>query len=199
MSELNGDLLRADEKIEQGLDWQDTIPIPVAGDKLEFGFSLLNERVRQRVENELSLDEFRQYRNEDMSKEYERFMELQRKDELTDEQQDELMELAKEVNPEEEGRDSLGDGAIDALMDAGKHAIEPTDGDIQDILNADPQTQERILGDVPDHMDKDVARQELKDYWTERVEEQPFPIKMQIGQRAWMETMSVMGNGFQNT
>lgn len=199
MSDLNGDFLRADEKIEQGTDWQDTMQIPIAGEQMEFGFTLLDERVRQRVQNVLPLDEFRDYRKDGMSDEQERLMELQRKDDLSEDEQEELVELAQEVNPEEEGRDSLGDDAVDALMDAGKHAIEPTEGDVQDVITADPDVQERVFGEIPDHLDDETAREHLREYMRDRIEGQPFPIKFQLGQRAFMESVAVMGNGFQNT
>jgi len=199
MDEYNGDFLVADEKIEQGNNWSDTMAIPVAGEKLEFGFELLNERVRQEVQSTLPLDEFRDYKKGGVSDEQERLMELQRKDELTDDEQEELVELAEEVNPEDEGRDTLGDDAVEALMDAGKHAICPTDDDIDDILQAPPDVQENVLGEIPDHMDKDVIREQLREYMRERVDDQPFPIKFQIGQRAFMETVAVQGNGFQAT
>ena len=198
MSELNGDFLRADEKIEQGLDWEDTMTIPIAGDKMEFGFTLLDERMRQQVQSTLPLEKFRDYRKGGMSEEQERLMELQRKDDLTDDEQEELVELAQEVNPEEEGRDTLGDDAVNALMDAGKHAIEPTEGDIQDVIAADPQRQEAILGELPDHLDTETVRDGLREYMRDRIEEQPFPIKFQLGQRAFMETIAVQGNGFQS-
>jgi hypothetical protein len=198
MSELNGDFLRADEKIEQGLDWEDTMTIPIAGDKMEFGFTLLDERMRQQVQSTLPLEKFRDYRKGGMSDEQERLMELQRKDDLTDDEQEELVELAQEVNPEEEGRDTLGDDAVNALMDAGKHAIEPTEGDIQDVIAADPQRQEAILGELPDHLDTETVRDGLREYMRDRIEEQPFPIKFQLGQRAFMETIAVQGNGFQS-
>jgi len=199
MSDLNGDFLKADEKIQQGNEWTDTMKIPVAGEKMEFGFTLLDERIRQMVQSKLPLEEFRDYRSGGMSDEQKRLMELQRKDDLTDDEQEELIELAQEVNPEDEGKDSLGQEAVDALMDAGRHAIEPTDDDIQDVINADPQTQERILGEIPNHLDGDVVRDGLREYMRESVEDQPFPIKFHIGQRAFMETISVQGNGFQNT
>lgn len=199
MDDLNGDLLRADEKIEQGVEWQDTMQIPIAGEGMEFGFSLLDERTRTHVQNELPLDEFREYRNDDMSDEQKRMLELQREDELSEEEQEELLELAEEVNPEEEGRDSLGDDAVDALMDAGKAAIEPTEADVQDVIGADPETQQRIFGEIPEHLDTETAREGLKAYIEERVEGQPFPIKFNLGQRAFMETVAVAGNGFQNT
>lgn len=198
-SDLNGDFLLADEKIREGTDWQDTITIPVAGDKLEFGFTLLDERVRQAVQNSLPMEEFRKYRQNDMSDEQERLLELQRKDELTDDEQKELVELAEEVNPEEEGRDSLPDEAVDALMDAGKHAIEPTEGDVQDVLAADPDTQQRIFGEIPDHLDTASACEALRGYMRDQIEDQPFPIKFTLGQRAYMETVAVAGNGFRDT
>lgn len=198
MSELNGDLLRADEKIEQGIEWQDTMTIPVAGENIEFGFSLLDERVRQQVQNELPIDEFRKYKQDGMSDEQERLMELQRKDELSEDEREELLDLAEEVNPEEEGRNKLGEDAVDALMDAGKEALEPTEGDIQDIIAAEPDVQKRIFGEIPQILDKDVAREKLKEYWKDRVEGQPFPVKYSLGQRAYMETVAVMGNGFQS-
>jgi len=198
--ELNGDLLLADEKIEQGINWQDTMSIPIAGEKIEFGFSLLEERVRQHVQNQLPLDEFRKYRSDGMSDEHKRLMELQRKDDLSEDEREELIELAEQVNPEEEGRDSLGDEAIDALMDAGKAALEPTEDDVSDLLAADPETQQRIFGgELPNHMDADVARETLREYMQDRVEGQPFPIKFTLGQRAYMETVAVQGNGFQTT
>ncbi len=198
-SDLNGDLLRADEKIQQGLEWQEEMTIPVAGEQMAFGFSLLDERVRQRVQNCLPLEEFQDYRSDGMSDEQKRLMELQRKDSLDEDEQQELLQLAEEVNPEEEGRDSLPDGAVDALMDAGKHALEPTEEDVADLMAAAPDTQERVFGEIPDHLDNEVARDALRSYMRERIEEQPFPIKFSLGQRAFMETVAVAGNGFQNT
>jgi hypothetical protein len=205
MSDLNGDLLRADEKIEQGNKWQDTMNLPVAGEQMEFGFTLLDERVRQRVQDELPLDEFREYRDDEESEEYERFMELQRKDDLTEEEEDELVELAEEVDPEEEGQDSLGEDAVEVLMDAGKEALEPTEDDVNDLISAEPPTQQKVFealeeyDGIPQHLDADVAKDALREYMKERIEDQPFPIKFYLGQRSFMETMSVMGNGFQNT
>ena len=196
---LNGDFLKADEKIEQGTDWQDTISIPIAGEEMEFGFTLLDERVRQAVQNTLPIEEFRDYKRDGMSEDHKRLMELQRKDDLTEEEEDELIELAQEVNPEEEGKDSIGEDAVDALMDAGVHAIEPTDGDIQDILAADPDVQERVFGEIPQSLDKETARDGMRAYMRERIEGQPFPIKFVLGQRAYMETVAVQGNGFQTT
>lgn len=194
--ELNGDFLRADEKIERGTSWSDTMQIAIAGEKMEFGFTLLDERVRQRVQSTLPLDEFRDYQKGGMSDEQKELMELQRKDELSEEERERLIELAQEVNPEEEGKDTLGNDAVEALMDAGKHAIEPTEDDVTDVINAEPQTHEKIFGEIPDHLDKEVAREGLREYMREQVEEQPFPIKFTLGQRAFMETVAVQGNGF---
>jgi len=196
--DYHGDFLVADEKIEQGTDWTDTTTIPVAGDTLEFGFSLLDENVRQYVQSVLPLDELRASK-QDVSEDQERFMELQRKDELTEEDREELVELAEALNPEEEGRETLGEDAVDALMEAGVHAIEPTEDDVTDVMEADPETQQQILGEIPDHLDRAVAREQLKEYMEERIQGQPFPIKFTLGQTAYVETMSVLGNGFQTT
>jgi len=114
-------------------------------------------------------------------------------------EEDELIELAQEVNPEEEGKDSIGEDAVDALMDAGVHAIEPTEGDVQDILAAGPDVQERVFGEIPQSLDKETARDGMREYMRDRIEGQPFPIKFVLGQRAYMETVAVQGNGFQNT
>jgi hypothetical protein len=198
MDEYNGDFLVADEKIQQGMEWSDTMTIPIAGEKHEFGFVLLDERVRQEVQSALPLEKFKDYRKGGMSDEQERLMELQRKDELSESEQEELVELAEQVNPEEEGQDTLGKDAVNALMDAGKHAIEPTEDDIQDIMQAPPATQEQIFDEIPSHLDQETARTQLKSYMQSRVEKQPFPIKFQIGQRAFMETVAVQGNGFRN-
>jgi hypothetical protein len=199
MSEYAGDLLKADDKIQQGTEWKDTISIPMAGEKLEFGFALLDERPRQKLQNELPLDELREYKSDGMSEEQKRLMELQRKDELTEEEEDEFLELNEEVNPEEEGREKLSNAAVDKLMDAGKHALEPTEDDVSDLMSAPPDKQEDILGEIPDHLDHDEAKDALREYMQERLEEQPFPIKYVLGQRAYMETVSVLGNGFQET
>lgn len=200
MSELNGDLLRADEKIEKGINWSDTMLIPVAGEKMEFGFTLLDETVRQRVQEALPMDEFREYKKDGVSEEQERIMELQRKDDLTEDEQDEMLELMEEVNPEEEGRNKLGDEAVDALMMAGKEALEPTEADVNDLMSADPEVQQKVFdGSIPSMLDQEAARDGLREYMKERVVGQPFPIKYVLGQRAYMETVAVAGNGFQDT
>lgn len=197
-NDFNGDLLRADEKIERGTKWEDTTTIPIAGEQMEFGFSLLDERVNQRVQSTLPLEEFRDYKKGGMSDEQERLLELQRKDDLSDEEREELADLAEEVNPEEEGRDTLGNDAVEALMDAGKHALKPTEDDVQDAMSLDPERQREMFGSVPEG-GPDVFHDELQSYMRERIEGQPFPIKFTLGQIAFMETVAVQGNGFQNT
>lgn len=198
--EYSGDWITARQKINKGVDWRDTANVSLGGTTAEIGHRLLHEPEYLEIKQALSLGELREYKDEHQTDAQERLLELQEKDELTDEEEAELDDLSAEVAQQtDEMEEALGTDAYDRLMWAGKRAIMPTQDDLEDfVFNAPTEVQREVLGEVPNHLSPDDPEVEsaLKSDMVETVSEQPFPITLNIGMQAFMETIRVLGNGF---
>lgn len=201
MSDYSGDYLTARNKINQGTDWRGTASVAVDGNELAIGHRLLNEEEFFDIKRVIPLSELREYRDEDESDAEKRLRELQSRDEeLTKEETEELEQLQGEIAAKQDDiEDALGKEAYDKLMWAGKQAIMPTEDDIEDIIQASPEVQREVLcqdgEDLPNPMLPGSVEPRLKRDMVETVEAQPYPIKYTIGMKAFVETVSVLGNG----
>lgn len=198
-TDYSGDYLTGRRKVSQGTDWRGTVNVSLGDDTVSWGHRLLNESEFFEVKQIISLSEFEDYKDEDQPDAQERLLELQEKEELTDEEEAELQDLSREMAAETDKiEDALGDDAYDKLMWAGKQAVMPTDEDLEDLVfNAPKEIQSEILGDVPQHLSPDDPKVEeaLKRDMVQTISQQPFPIKLNLGMQAFMETIRVMGNG----
>jgi len=194
--DYNGDWITARQKINEGTDWRGTANVTVDGEAREIGFRLLNESEFLDLKRVIPLSDLQEYQDEDQSEAEERLQELQSKDELTDEEERELETLqAKVASMQDEIEDKLGQEAYDEILRAGKRAVMPTEGDVQDILDAPLDVQKQILHHVPDYMDFEAAEELLKQDMEQTIEDQPYPIKFTLGMQAFMESVKVLGNG----
>lgn len=198
---FSGDYFVAKQKVGEGTDYRDTTNVSFGNGSFEFAHRLLHEKELTEVRKHISFAEIAEYQEHEQSESHERLQELQATDDLTDEEERELAELTREVSQEVGSiRDALGDDAYDMIMWAGKQAIMPSQADCEDFVRElDPTEQQQILGteEPPSALRADSERveQALKEDIVETVTEQPFPIKMNVGMQAMMETMRVLGNG----
>ena len=185
--------LEARPKIEQGREHTDTVEVPIGGGTITLTHRLLTERELTDVEAALDRQDMVDHIESDVSDYEQRFQELQSKDELTAAEKQELEDLGRQIQAEQAGiMDSMGKEAFDAFMDAGKKALVPTDDDIDDYFGMEASEQRDIFGFLPET--RTEMREAIKDDMVEVVEGQPYPFKFIVGQKAYAESLSLLGD-----
>lgn len=195
-------MVRAKRKIGDALNWRGDVNVSLGDETVTFEHRLLQEEELYDVKDALNLDELQSKTDENLgqTEAQERLLELQQKNELTDEEEEELQQLTEAVMDQTEKIErALGDDAYDKLMEAGKRCIEPTDEDVEFVYNASPGDMKEYMGveKLPNPLTKDVIREHLREELREMVSNQPYPIKLNVGLQAFSETLSVLGNGLQ--
>jgi hypothetical protein len=191
--DYNGDFLETEAKLEDTSTWTDTVEVPLGDDTITLAHRLLTERERVELRVRLPMDDLQEYQNEDMGEERERILELQEKDDLTEAEKEELKELHASAGQQIGGLlSALGQEGVNALMDAGKWTVQPTEADLNDVIQAPRERQKEIFnGDVPNVLDHETVREPLADAIRKKIEAQPYLIKLHIGLKALNETNGV--------
>jgi len=191
--QYNGDFLAVDEKLDEAANWTDTVQVPMGDSTITLAHRLLTERERLKLRVRLPMDELQEYQNEEMDADRERLLALQEKDSLTEEEEAELRDLHETAGQQTAGLlSALGEDGVNALMDAGKWTVQPTPEDINDVINAPVERQEAILGgDVPTTLTAEKVREPLADAIKEKIEAQPYLLKLHLGMKALNETNGV--------
>jgi len=195
--------VRANEKIDRGVDWRGTVEIELGDETVEYTHRLLNESETMRVRQALDTEAAASVDDEAVDAEKrERLAELQQREELDEDEKEELREIVADLAGDDEAlQDALGEDGLYLLMEMGQNTIEPSDEYVEWVLDQPPSDQAEILGVDEDELGgftpTDRVRTELRRTLRDKIDGQPFPIKIQIGMSAFAETMSVLGNGFQ--
>lgn len=196
-------LIRAEDKITNATDWRGDVNINMGGETITFQHRLLNESEFLAVKQALNLSELQSDEpdgNMGQTGAQERLLELQQKDELTEEEEAEIQELSGEVAQQTDRIEkALGEDGYKLLMAMGKKTIKPNDSDVEYVFNANPEEMKRHMGvdKLPSPLTKSVIEDHLEDKLADMVTNQPYPIKLNVGMQALSETISVLGNGLQ--
>lgn len=183
----------ARQKIIDGREYTDTVDVPFGDEVLTLTHKLLTETELLEIESSIDREELTDHAESDLSDAEQRIQTLQQKAELTDEEERELKELAKQVQAERAGlMNSMGMETFNAFMDAGKKALTPAEEDIDDAFELDPSKQETRFNFTP--TTREEMREALELEMQEMVVDQPYPIKLIVGQKAYGESMSLLGN-----
>lgn len=193
------DFVRAKKKIADAKNWRGTVNVEMGGDTITFAHRLLNESEFLDLKKSLNLEAAQdESGNVGQTEAQERLLELQQKDDLSDEEEEELAALTQEVAQEmDKIEDTLGDEGYNLLMEKGKDAIEPTEDDIDYVFDQNPQEMKQLMNvsQLPNPITRDAVADELRKEYVRMVEDQPYPIKVNVGMQAFSETLSVLGNG----
>jgi len=191
--EYNGDFLTVDEKLDEAANWTDTVQVPMGDDTITLAHRLLTERERLKLRVRLPMEELQDYQNDQMDGDRERLLALQEKDSLTEEEETELRELHETAGQQTAGLlSALGSDGVNALMDAGKWTVQPTTADINDVISAPTSRQKKIFdGDVPQHLTAEKVREPLAAAIRDKIESQPYLLKLHLGMKALNETNGV--------
>lgn len=196
------DFVRAKEKITQATNWRGDVNVSLGDEAVTFKHRLLNENEFLNLKQSLNLSEMEQSgdANVGQTEAQERLLELQQKDDLSEDEEDELAELSREVAQQsDEIEDALGEDGYDKLLSLGRDVIEPSQEDIDYVYEAPPDEAKRLMGvsRLPNPLTKEAIRRELKGELADMISDQPYPIKINVGMQAFSETISVLGNGLQ--
>lgn len=187
-------------KINEGTDWRGTIEIELGDETVEYTHRMLHESELIRVRNTIDQNAVDSDTDDIDEDARDRLVELQQKDELTDDERDEMRELGKDLAGDEDTlMDALSEDGMYLLMEMGRNAICPSEEYVDWTFSQKPATQCEHMGveSVPNPMTKEVVADELQSELRNDIDGQPYPIKIQIGMAAFAETMSVLGNGLQ--
>lgn len=196
------DFVKANKKITKAKEWRGTVNVSMGEDTLTFAHRLLGENefldVQQKLDlSELDADPEEPNENVGQTEAQERLLELQQKEELTDEEKEELRGLTDEVAGEtEEIEKALGDEGYSLLTKLGRDTIEPTQEDIDYFYdNPTELHQYTEIEKLPDVLTKGRIEEILRNELQKMVTNQPYPVKLNVGMQSFSETMSVLGNG----
>lgn len=196
--ESKPDIIRANDKISDAKSWRGTVNVDIDGETITFAHRLLNENEYLRLKKSLDMDAARdEAGNVGQTDAQERLLELQQKEELTDEEEQELQKLTEQVAGQTgEIEDALGDEGYELITEIGRDAIEPSDEDVEYMYNNELEFQQFAgLEQLPNPFTKDEVRDILREKYRDMVADQPYPIKLNVGMQALGETISVLGNG----
>lgn len=190
---------QARQKIQQGVDYTDTIDVPFGdpetGDveTIELTHRLLNENEYWELAQSIDTDTMDQDDpDEEVVEAQQRVRELQQKDELTTAEEEELEDKLTLIQREQGSLfEAFGEETFDALMEIGKKTLVPSDEDIEAVFDLDPTTQEDRFNFIPSS--RAEVKEALELEMQNTVTEQPYPIKLLVGMKAWTESQSILG------
>jgi len=196
------DFVRAKQKITDATDWRGDVNVSLGDETVTFKHRLMNETEFLEVKQALNLGEEQEEGNENLGQTdaQQRLLELQQKDELTDEEEEELKQLTSEVaNQTGKIEKMLGEDGYGLLMEKGKECIEPSDEDVEYVYDAKPDEARQLMGvsTLPNPLTKGAVREHLREELRDMITDQPYPIKVNVGMQALSETISVLGNASQ--
>lgn len=185
--------LDARQKIQEGTDYTDNVDVPFGDETIELHHRLLTESELLDVEASMDREELMEHQSSDLSDAEQRIRELQRKDDLSPAEEEELRELARQIQAEQAGvMNSMGKDAFNAFMNAGKKALTPSEADIEEHFELSPDEMERRFNFVPET--RPDMREAIELEMREMVDDQPYPIKLIVGQKAYAESIALLGD-----
>ena len=192
---------RARQKIQEGVDYTDTIEIPFAdphtGDVelIELTHRLLTETEYTEVQQSIDLTGLSEVdidADVDLQELQDRITELQQKDDLTAAEEQELEDKLQVAQQQEAAMmEAMGAETFKALMGVGKKCLVPSSEDVQNGFDLSPSEQEERFNFTP--TTRDEMRDAIKLEMESMVEEQPYPVKLQVGLKAWDESQTLLG------
>jgi|APHM01.1.fsa_nt_gi hypothetical protein len=186
-------------KIEDGVDWRGTVSIDMDDTTVDYTHRMLNESELFRVREAIDTSEVQNTDDDGINEEArDRLIELQQKDNLTDEERDEMRELGQELAGDEDSlSEALGEDGMYLIMEMGQNAIKPSEEYVEWVLSEPPSTQREQLrvDEIPNPLRASDVEELLTSKLRDDIDGQPYPIKIQIGMAAFAETLSVLGNG----
>lgn len=129
------DLSTVKQKTKEGAEWRGTIQVSIDGEDLELTVRQLTDTEFHEVMELIDRDELQELRASLPEDEMEEYSELQKKDDLTEDEADRLNEL-KEKLEEESGDvfDIISGETFEGIQRCAKYAVEPDESDMREAF-----------------------------------------------------------------
>lgn len=203
------DFVTAKRKTTNARNYRGNVNVSLGDETVTFKHRLLNEtefmRLQQVLDTEALDNDSPAGPEMGQTDAQQRLLELQQKEELSDEEAAELDELSGEVASETAKiKEALGDEGFNLLMEMGKDVITVSEEDVRhvyDLVSEDPNQAKELMGvsALPSPSTPEIVRDHLEDELADMIVNQPYPIKLNVGLQAMAETISVLGNGLQGS
>lgn len=186
------DLFAVEEKVQRGADWRGEMDVTIDGDEHTLTYRQLVDPEMAEIMTHLKRDELMEMRQEMDAELLDEYRDLRAKDDLTDEEEVRIEEIAEEVAGDDSQFGAMDQDTITAIRKAAKYGVEPDDEDRQQALKEDAHRIEEEYG-VQVREPEDVDP-----YLQDRIEEmidncQDF-VSVEIGMEVLMSSMGDRGN-----
>lgn len=182
------DLSVVDAKIQEGADWRGTIRVSVQEEENELTVRQLRDPEFKEVMSMIDRDELQALRDELPQDAMETMRELRQKEELSEEEKDELNEAQEELNDSEADIfEILSDDTFEGIRQCGKYAIEPDEEDMREAFTDRAHEIEREYG-IKVKTPEDVE-EALQDDIVEMIDNATNMVSFAIGIQALVETV----------
>lgn len=181
------------QKVAEGADWRGTIRVSIGGEEKELTVRQLTDKEFFRVMKKIDRDELQALRSELPEGEMERYRELQQKEELDEDEQEEFENL--EADLEESAPDmfdKMSERTFEGIQEVAKLAVVPDEEDKREALYERAPEIEKEYG-IKVSGPEDVA-QALNDDIAEMIEQSTDFTSFTIGIQALVQTVGEEGN-----
>lgn len=143
MSDLN----QLRQKVEEGAEWRGSIRVTIGGEEMELTVRQLKDHEFFEVMSHIDRDELQQLRSEMPGDLMDEYQELQRKEELDDEEQERFEELEERLEDESVDLfEVLSEETFLGIQKCAKYAVEPDDEDRRQAFTERAPEIEREYG-----------------------------------------------------
>jgi len=193
-------------RLTSGREYRDTKNVPVGEESYAIPYRLLEAEEQLKLQARIDMASLAEAANEnddgaeEIVQEAEKTVqELQDKDELTSEEEDQLRDAQTTlVQNKGELLDALGEDTLIAFHDAGRWAISPDETDVANVMESTTSQQKSRFADIdgaptPESgsvFTKEDARTALEAEMKAILDSSPFLIYFTLGQSVWEESRS---------
>lgn len=187
------DLGAVKQKLKEGREWRGTINVEIDDEELSLTVRQLVDPELEEVLGLIDRDELKDLRSDYPDDLMDELKELQRADDLDEEESERLSELQEEMEDYDVDMfNVLSQDTFKGIRKAAIYGVEPSDEDLREALAERAHEIEREYG-VQVREPEDV-KPALQEEWEENVKNATDFLSFQIGMQVLVETVGDEGN-----
>lgn len=182
------DLDKLGQKVVEGKEWRGSITVEIDDEELELTVRQLTDGEFREVMDCIDRDELAELQNDMDEEDLERYRELTEKDELTEEESEELSDIQAELEESTTNIfDALSESTFNGIQQCAKYCVVPDEEDIQEVFREQASVVEREYG-IKVSEPEDV-RPFVEDRIEQWVEDATNMVSFRLGMKALVETV----------
>lgn len=177
------DFHKTKQKLKEGAEWRGTINVSIDGEDMELTVRKLRDPEYEEVMGLISRDELEALREQMPTEKVEEHRELQRAEDLSDEERERLDELEAEIREESPSLfDVLSEQTFDGIRRCAKYGVEPDEEDLAHAFRERATQIEREHGikvQTPEDIEG-VLKKEMQQHIDEATNLASFQMGMEV-------------------